>query len=148
MRRMAELVSAQFSRTGIEPPNFDEWVRNGETFPTSFQDIAHPTGTTRMADDPTECVVDRDCQVHVVHGLYVAGSSVFPTSGRHCNPTQMIVALALRLADTLKLRFASQASNFAQPSSWSETATSTHARTRVLVSGASDGKPPISNLHS
>jgi len=35
--------------------------------------------------------------------LYVAGSSVFPT-GSHANPTQMIVALAVRLADTLKGR--------------------------------------------
>lgn len=101
MRRMAELVSAQFSRLGIEPPLLDEWVGNGEPFPTSFHDIAHPTGTTRMADNPAEGVVDGECQVHGVHGLYVAGSSVFPTSG-HCNPTQMIVALALRLADTLR----------------------------------------------
>ena len=57
-----------------------------------------------MADDPAEGVVDRECQVHGVRGLFVAGSSVFPTSG-HCNPTQMIVALAIRLADRLKLRF-------------------------------------------
>jgi choline dehydrogenase-like flavoprotein len=33
--------------------------------------------------------------------LFVAGSSTFPTSG-HANPTQMIVATAIRLADILK----------------------------------------------
>jgi choline dehydrogenase-like flavoprotein len=36
-------------------------------------------------------------------GLFIAGSSVFPTAG-HANPTRMIVALGLRLADTLKNR--------------------------------------------
>jgi choline dehydrogenase-like flavoprotein len=39
--------------------------------------------------------------VHGVEGLYVAGSSTFPTSG-HANPTLMIVAMAIRLADYLK----------------------------------------------
>jgi hypothetical protein len=107
--RMAELVVIQFSRIGIEQPVLEEWLRNGEPFPDSFQDVAHPTGTTRMANDPADGVVDRECQVHGVQGLYVAGSSVFPTSG-HCNPTQMIVALAIRFADTLKLRFASRSS--------------------------------------
>jgi choline dehydrogenase-like flavoprotein len=38
-----------------------------------------------------------------VANLYVAGSSVFPTSG-YANPTFTIVALALRLADHLKTR--------------------------------------------
>jgi choline dehydrogenase-like flavoprotein len=33
--------------------------------------------------------------------LYVAGSSVFPTSGS-ANPTLTLIALALRLADHLK----------------------------------------------
>jgi choline dehydrogenase-like flavoprotein len=56
---------------------------------------------TRMADHPANGVVDAECQVHGVRGLYVAGSSVFPTVS-HANPTQMIVALAVRLADTLK----------------------------------------------
>jgi choline dehydrogenase-like flavoprotein len=57
-------------------------------------------GTTRMSDDPKHGVVDRNCQVHSVHNLYVAGSSVFPTGG-YMNPTLTIVALALRLSDHL-----------------------------------------------
>ena len=45
--------------------------------------------------------MDQNCKVHGVAGLYIAGSSVFPTAG-HGNPTLMIVALAIRLADWLK----------------------------------------------
>jgi choline dehydrogenase-like flavoprotein len=62
---------------------------------------AHHIGTTRMGDDPRSSVVNRDCRVHGVHNLYVAGSSVFPTSSQ-ANPTLTAVALGLRLADRLK----------------------------------------------
>ena len=61
---------------------------------------AHHCGTTRMHDDPKRGVVDRECRVHGVANLYVAGSSVFPTVG-FANPTLTLVALSLRLADHL-----------------------------------------------
>lgn len=61
----------------------------------------HHMGTTRMSASPRDGVVDSDCKVHNVSNLYIAGSSVFPTSGC-ANPTLTIVALALRLADHLK----------------------------------------------
>lgn len=61
----------------------------------------HHIGTTRMDPDPTMGVVDADCRVHGVDNLYVAGSSVFPTSGL-VNPTLTLTALAIRLADHLK----------------------------------------------
>ena len=60
-------------------------------------------GTTRMSTDPRHGVVDADCRVHSVANLYVAGSSVFTTSG-YANPTFTLVSLALRLADTLRMR--------------------------------------------
>jgi len=63
----------------------------------------HPMGTTRMGDDPTRSVVDRNCAVHGVANLSVASSSVFPVAGS-ANPTITIVALALRLADHLASR--------------------------------------------
>ena len=105
MRRITELMLEQLSRMGLEPPVLAEWVRDGAMFPDTLRDIAHTIGTTRMADGPACGVVDAQCQVHGVHGLFVAGSSVFPTAG-HANPTQMIVALAVRVADTLKERAA------------------------------------------
>jgi choline dehydrogenase-like flavoprotein len=58
-----------------------------------------------MSENPKSGVVDENCQVHGVQGLYVAGASIFPTSG-HANPTLMILALAIRLADTIKSRLA------------------------------------------
>lgn len=61
----------------------------------------HHMGTTRMGVDPATSVVDRDCRVHGIENLYVAGSSVFPTSGV-ANPTLTIVALALRMAAHLR----------------------------------------------
>ena len=56
-----------------------------------------------MHRDPSEGVVDENCRVHGVENLYVAGCSVFPSSGTF-NPTFTIVALALRLADHIKER--------------------------------------------
>ncbi len=66
-----------------------------------FNSNSHNIGTTRMSEIATSGVVDVNCKVHDVENLYIAGSSVFPTSG-HANPTLMIIALALRLADHLK----------------------------------------------
>ena len=53
----------------------------------------HHMGTTRMNNNPSEGVVDESCRVHSLRNLYVAGSSVFPTSG-WANPTLTLTALA------------------------------------------------------
>ena len=63
----------------------------------------HHLGTTRMSADPKQGVVDGNCRVHGVSNLYIAGSSVFATSGTS-NPTWTLVALAVRLADEIKRR--------------------------------------------
>ena len=66
----------------------------------SLEGTYHHMGTTRMHDSPRQGVVDRDCRVHGVGNLHVAGSSVFPTSSSN-HPTMTLVALALRLSDRL-----------------------------------------------
>ena len=71
-----------------------QWRSNTETG-------KHPSGTTRIHDNPKLGVVDKNCRVHGLDNLYVAGSSVFPTTG-YANPTLTIVALAVRLARHLK----------------------------------------------
>ncbi|WP_211907358.1 GMC family oxidoreductase [Pikeienuella piscinae] len=60
----------------------------------------HHMGTTRMAATPREGVTDANCRVFESPNLYIAGSSLFPTSG-WANPTITILALAMRLGDHL-----------------------------------------------
>jgi choline dehydrogenase-like flavoprotein len=60
----------------------------------------HHMCTTRMSPDPRTGVVDRDCRVHGIANLYLAGSSVFATPG-WANPTYTVVQMALRLGDHL-----------------------------------------------
>jgi choline dehydrogenase-like flavoprotein len=100
VRTIGRLVQAEFRRLGLNELHLDDWLMRDEKLPLSFPDIAHPTGTTRMSVNPKSGVVDPTCKVHGVEGLFIAGSSVFTTSG-HANPTHMIVAMAIRLADAL-----------------------------------------------
>src|SRR3989344_4886959 len=65
------------------------------------RDASHHMGTTRMGNDPKTSVVDKNCKVHNIDNLYIAGSSVFVTSG-YANPTYTIVALATRLAEYIQ----------------------------------------------
>jgi choline dehydrogenase-like flavoprotein len=98
------LLGAEVGRTGLgrlrSTLNTDD-----TTWPEDFYGDEHHMGTTRMHLDRTLGVVDQNCRVHSLANLYVAGSSVFPTSGA-VNPTLTIVALALRLADHVKERLA------------------------------------------
>ena len=75
--------------------------RAGEEQDIDITAAAHHMGTTRMHQNPKLGVVDACCRVHGIRNLFVAGSSVFPTTG-WAPPTLTVVALALRLADHLK----------------------------------------------
>jgi choline dehydrogenase-like flavoprotein len=103
--RIAELTSDAFARAGIPKPILETWVADKRLADGVIIDMAHTLGTTRMSENPRTGVVDENCRVHDVRGLYVAGASIFPTSG-HANPTLMILALAIRLSDTIKSEFA------------------------------------------
>jgi len=56
----------------------------------------HHAGTTRMASDPSNGVVDSAGRVFGLENLYLTGAGVFPSAG-YANPTLTIVALARRL---------------------------------------------------
>jgi choline dehydrogenase-like flavoprotein len=98
-------VGSEFARMGIGRVKVSEWMLDDSDDWGDMNGARHHMGTTRMADSPHRGVVDRDCRVHGIDNLYVAGSSVFPTGGAS-NPTLTLVALALRLADHLKARAA------------------------------------------
>jgi len=78
----------------------EEWLRNGTVWPKNLGWGSHHMGTTRMGLDPKTSVVDADCKVHGMENLYIAGSSVFPTSG-FANPTLTLMALAIKLTEKL-----------------------------------------------
>jgi choline dehydrogenase-like flavoprotein len=102
--RIAHLARDAFVRAGLPEPILEPWVAEERVEDSVIIDFAHTLGTTRMSDDPKSGVVDANCQVHGVRGLYIAGASTFPTSG-HANPTLMILTLAIRLADRIKTEF-------------------------------------------
>ena len=141
--RLARIIAAEFKRLGLPEAHLAEWIRDEAYDDTVLQDGCHPTGTTRMAAVPVEGVVDPNGEVFGVGGLFVAGSSVFPTAG-HANPTLMIVAMACRLAEHLKTRL--EARSHHQPSAAKPATTGEQppppwppilkSGTRVAVTGA------------
>ena len=101
IRTSNRLLGEELGRLGLGRLRQDDWLRDPAAEWPIVTVKCHHMGTTRMADDPRRGVVDADGRVHGVGNLYVAGSSVFPTSG-YANPTLTLVALALRLADHLR----------------------------------------------
>ncbi|AWK88695.1 FAD-dependent oxidoreductase [Azospirillum thermophilum] len=101
-REMALPVARYVAEQNFGRVRLDPWVLD-DTLPFPDHDELagyHHMGGTRMAETPKDGVVDRNCRVFGTENLYVAGSSLFPSSG-HANPTQTLVELALRLADHL-----------------------------------------------
>lgn len=62
--------------------------------------IYHPGGSTRMARDAADGVVDGDLRLFAADNVRVVSTSVFP-SGGGANPTMTLLMLALRCADQL-----------------------------------------------
>lgn len=103
LERLSYEMARQVSMTGLARMHIDPQY----LWPIRGVEVGrHHMGTTRMHDDPRQGVVDRNSKVHGTDNLYVLGSSVFPTFG-YAQPTLTIVALALRLADHLRLKVAS-----------------------------------------
>ncbi|MCI0561765.1 MAG: GMC family oxidoreductase [Nitrososphaera sp.] len=100
MRRAQEIIATELGRAGLGRLKI-ELDDSDVTWPASLTGGRHHMGTTRMHVDPKKGVVNDNCQIHGIHNLFIAGSSVFPTVG-YANPTLTIVALAIRLADHMK----------------------------------------------
>jgi len=103
IRTATQILGQEMGRLGLGRVKLPPWLLNDD--PNDWGEELtgghHQMGTTRMAEDPRLGVVDKDCRVHGLENLYIAGSSVFPNGGM-ANPTLTIVELALRLAQHLK----------------------------------------------
>jgi hypothetical protein len=81
----------------------DYWYKH-EMLPKKINEMScdgiHQSGTTRIADNSDEGVVDRNLKLWGTKNIYVCSSSVFPTSSQ-ANPTFFLGAFAVRLANYL-----------------------------------------------
>ena len=102
-RKLHEVIGREAGRSELGRVKLMEWLRdeNNHAWPEILGAGWHHIGTTRMADSPSDGVVDKHCRVHGIHNLFMAGSSCFVTSGS-ANPTLSIIALTLRLYDHLR----------------------------------------------
>ena len=101
--KTALLLGREFEKSNaghMRVPNQPTTCKNRSLIHTN-----HHIGTTRMAENSTDGVVNPNCRVHDLENLYIAGSSIFPTSS-WANPTFTLVALSLRLADHLRATYA------------------------------------------
>lgn len=96
--RLHEILDRALRKNGCG--ELDYWFPR-EELPTAIRamsrDGIHQSGTTRIADDPDQGVVDRNLRVRGTRNLHLCSSSVFPTSSQ-ANPTFMLGVFALRLA--------------------------------------------------
>ncbi|MBU3078812.1 FAD-dependent oxidoreductase [Sphingomonas quercus] len=100
-------LGRETARLGLGKVEPAEWLSDpSRAWRTDALISAHPIGgyhhmgTTRMSASPRHGVADGYGLVHGLGNLYIAGSSLFPTSG-WANPTLTIVALAMRTADRI-----------------------------------------------
>jgi len=94
-----EILAKELGATGVGRVKITKELIEGGSF--KFNDpVNHHIGTTRMSNSSETGVVDKNCKVFGVSNLFIAGSSVFPTSSV-VNPTFTIIALSIRLSDFL-----------------------------------------------
>ncbi len=114
-RKVVIRFAKMFAKQNLGRVKIDKWVFNEDAwfpgfvdpeFPEIPQELGgnHYMCTTRMAASPSEGVVDKNQKVFGIDNLYVAGCSVFSTTG-HVNPTFTIIQMTLRLADHINASF-------------------------------------------
>ena len=99
IRLIMEHVGDFFIKEDLGRIALEEYIFN-EDLDFTFTSGNHQMGGTRIGFEKKNSVVDENLKVHDIENLYVAGSSVFSSSG-HCHPTLTIVQLSLRLGDQL-----------------------------------------------
>jgi choline dehydrogenase-like flavoprotein len=103
IRGIYQLIGREVGRSAVARVQMMEYLHdeNDLTWPSFTGGGWHHMGTTRMHEDPKQGVVDRDCKVHGISNLFMAGSSCYTTGGA-VNPTLTLIALSLRVSDKVK----------------------------------------------
>lgn len=108
--RTLAIIAEDMRKSGVAEVDLDPPVE-GRKWPPDLEGTWHHMGTTRMHDSARQGVVDRNCRVHGISNLYVAGSSLFPTAGANF-PTITLAALAFRLSEHLAREVRTSGANF------------------------------------
>ncbi|MCP4927145.1 MAG: hypothetical protein GY916_14515 [Gammaproteobacteria bacterium] len=101
IRRAVLHFGMKFADSGLGRVHIEDWLlaeNSSLDFPDNIEGQNHHMCTTRMGSTQLDGVVDSNQRVFGIDNLYIAGSSVFSTSG-HANPTFTIVQMSLRLGD-------------------------------------------------
>lgn len=100
--RAHEVLDDDLRQAGAGALRFDgDRAQNLADIAAAARDGYHQLGGACMSADVREGVVDPRCSVHGVENLWIAAGAVFPSSGQ-ANPTLTIVALARRVAASIK----------------------------------------------
>ena len=97
-RRGVQLFCGLLNQYGLAKARFVGDAAKSDWSTLGFGDAAHHMGTTRMAHNAAGGVVDSNLQVFGLDNMFVAGSSVFPSTDI-VNPTLNLTALTARLAN-------------------------------------------------
>jgi choline dehydrogenase-like flavoprotein len=108
--RTLAILAEDMRRSGVASVQLDDPLE-GKPWPSDLEGTWHHMGTTRMHDSPKHGVVDRNCRVHGMTNLYIAGSSVFPTAGANF-PTITLSALTFRLSEHLAKELRSSSNRY------------------------------------
>ena len=89
----AEIFLTEINNMTLKANRTDDWTSH-------ISSAAHLSGTLRMAQKPSQGVVDKNLKVFGKQNLYICDSSVLPTIG-NANTTLTLCALSCRLGKTI-----------------------------------------------
>lgn len=100
-RRAVLLTCGLLNQHGHAKSRLRDGFRSADWSGAEIGICNHHLGTTKMGRSRADGVVDANCQVFGLANLFIAGSSIFPSSA-YANPTLNLVAMAGRLAEHLR----------------------------------------------
>ncbi len=103
IRTYAAFLQEQLPLLGVDPIRWQPELARPDAPLTNITDTYHPMGGAIMGRDPASSVVDPDLSLHGVSNLSIASCATFPAGGSS-NPTFTLMALTLRLAESLGKR--------------------------------------------